>query len=591
MKVTNEELKSDFKLFVKYVWYLLGLPKPTRVQLLIAEYMADDTKPDRIISAFRGVGKSYLAYAFVVWKLWQDPDLKFLVVSASKDRADNFSVVCQQLIDLVPQLNHLKPTDRDVVWTKVKWTVAGAQVSGSPSVVSKGITSHITGSRSDYIIADDVESPANAFTVDQREKLRTQVTEFQAIKKADEGKGNVSQIIYLGTPQCEESLYNYLREESAYSMRVWPARYPRMDKVGDYRGTLCPVLEDELYGASERLEWEPTDPGRFTEADLVNRELKYGKAGFSLQFMLDTALSDAERYPLRTGDLLVFTPADTKAPRQLAHGKSREATLQDLPRVGFSSDKWFKPIYVDSDYEPWEGSVLAIDPSGRGMDETGYAVIKNLMGTLYVTRAGGLEGGYDEDKVLKPLAMIASQEKVQHVVIESNFGDGMFLHLFKPILHAVHPCVMEEVRHSTQKERRIIDTLEPVLARHKLVVTPDVIQEDYRTAHNAVRESDGKSKEAYSLFHQMTRITHEKGSLNHDDRLDALSIAVSYFTERLARNVDKEIQHIKNKEMDKLLKDRYASSNGYKRSLRNRSTNGQNWVHQIPDNSPNILNL
>ena len=106
-KITNDELKGDFQLFVKYVWYLLGLPQPTKVQLLIADFMSDDSNPDRIIQAFRGVGKSYLAYAFVVWKLWIDPDLKFLIISASKDRADNFSVVCQQLIDLIPQLNHL----------------------------------------------------------------------------------------------------------------------------------------------------------------------------------------------------------------------------------------------------------------------------------------------------------------------------------------------------------------------------------------------------------------------------------------------------------------------------------------------------
>jgi hypothetical protein len=487
------------------------------------------------------------------------------------------------LIDLVPQLNHLKPKDRDTVWTKVKWTVAPAKVSGSPSVVSKGITSHITGSRADYIIADDVESPANAFTVDQREKLRTQVTEFQAIKKADEGNGNVSQIIFLGTPQCEESLYNHLRDESGYKVRVWPARYPRIDKVGDYKGSLCPVLEDELHVDPEGSEWMPTDPGRFTEADLVSRELKYGKAGFSLQFMLDTALSDAERYPLRTSDLIVFQPADTKAPRQVSHGKNRESTLQDLPRVGFSADKWYKPIYIDQDYEPWEGSVMAIDPSGRGMDETGYVVIKSLMGTLYVTRSGGLEGGYDEDRVLKPLAMVARQEKVNKVIIESNFGDGMFLHLFKPILHAVHPVSMEEVRHHTMKERRIIDTLEPVMARHKLVVTPDVIEEDYRTAHQATRSVDGKSKEGYSLFHQMTRITHEKGSLVHDDRLDALAIGVAYFTERMARDLDMEVNHLRNQAMDKLLKEKYSKAM--------KPSTKDNLVFKNTKNSVNLLNF
>ena len=395
--------------------------------------------------------------------------------------------------------------------------------------------------------------------MDQREKLRVQVTEFEASKKGEEGTGHVSQVIYLGTPQCEESLYNHLRDEAGYKVRVWPARYPRLDKVGDYKGTLCPTLEDELH-SDESKEWTPTDAGRFTEEDLVARAQKYGKAGFSLQFMLDTALSDAERFPLRTSDLMVFTPAHTKAPRQLSHGKTRDAVLQDLPRIGFSADKWYKPIYVDKDYEPWEGNILAIDPSGRGMDETGYAVIKHLMGTLYITRAGGLEGGYDEDKVLKPLAMIAKQEGVNTVVIESNFGDGMFTHLFKPLVLSIHPCSFEEVRHHTNKERRIIDTLEPVMSRHRLVVCPSVIEEDFRTSHQAVRSIDGKCKDSYSLFYQMTRITQDKGSLVHDDRLDALAMGVGYFTERLSRDVDKEVAIMQGKAMDELLRKKYAKA-------------------------------
>lgn len=194
------------------------------------------------------------------------------------------------------------------------------------------------------------------------------------------------------------------------------------------------------------------------------------------------------------------------------------------------------------------------------MDETGYAVIKHLMGTLYVTRAGGLEGGYDEDKVLKPLAMIAKQENVNMVVIESNFGDGMFTHLFKPLVTSIHPCVFDEVRNHTMKERRIIDTLEPVMARHRLVIDPSVIEQDYRTSHNAVRSVDGKSKEAYSLFYQMTRITQEKGSLVHDDRLDALAIGVGWYNERLSRDVNKEVQIMRNRANEDLLRKKYQKA-------------------------------
>ena len=129
-------------------------------------------------------------------------------------------------------------------------------------------------------------------------------------------------------------------------------------------------------------------------------------------------------------------------------------------------------------------------------DETSYAVVKHLAGTLYVTRAGGLTGGYTEEGVLRPLAMIAHEEQVSKVIIESNFGDGMFTHIFKPILHAIHPVTIEEVRHHINKEMRICDTLEPIMASHKLVVTPAVIEADYRTSFEAM-DSQGKSKNVY----------------------------------------------------------------------------------------------
>ena len=45
---------------------------------------------------------------------------------------------------------------------------------------------------------------------------------------------------------------------------------------------------------------KPTDPDRFDEEDLNKRQLSYGSSGFNLQFMLDTSISDANKYPLKT---------------------------------------------------------------------------------------------------------------------------------------------------------------------------------------------------------------------------------------------------------------------------------------------------
>ena len=56
------------------------------------------------------------------------------------------------------------------------------------------------------------------------------------------------------------------------------------------------------------------------------------------------------------------------------------------------------------------------------------------------------------------------------IVVESNFGDGMFSKLLSSIHAKTYPVSIEEVRHNTQKEVRIIDTLEPVMMQHRLIL-------------------------------------------------------------------------------------------------------------------------
>ena len=53
------------------------------------------------------------------------------------------------------------------------------------------------------------------------------------------------------------------------------------------------------------LSWTPTDPDRFDSSDLLEREASMGRSNFMLQFMLDTSLSDAEKFPLKMADLVV----------------------------------------------------------------------------------------------------------------------------------------------------------------------------------------------------------------------------------------------------------------------------------------------
>jgi hypothetical protein len=525
-----DPVKADFRNFLYLAWKHLGLPDPTPEQYDIAAYLQHGPKK-KMIMAFRGVGKSWIYGAFVCWRLLCNPDWKIMVVSASKPYADALSQFVKRLIEEMPVLQHLRAGkgQRDSL---IMFDVGPAKTSKDPSVKSVGITGQLTGSRADEIIADDIESLNNSATQNGRDFLLEAIKEFAAVAKPETGY-----ITYLGTPQTEMSIYNTLPERG-YQIRVWPARIPA--DVDKYKGRLAPfIIEMIAKGAKVGSHVSP----RFNDLDLLEREGEYGRSGFNLQFMLDTTLSDADRYPLRVRDLLVTTLDPRMAPAKLVWGNSAENQINDLPNTALTGDRYHSPLWLSKDMAEYSGSLLAIDPSGRGADETTYCVLKILHGNLYLMACGGFAKGYAEE-TLKALAVIAKTHEVNHVVIEANFGDGMFTELFKPVVARIHPVTCEEVKHSVQKERRICDTLEPLMNQHRLIVDRKVIEDDYRGT-----EQDAKR----GLIYQLTRLTRDKGALKHDDRADVLAIGCAYWIEHMSRDTEQAAAEHKEKLLDEEL--------------------------------------
>ena len=517
-----EPFNKDFRYFLVVVWTHLQLPKPTPIQLDIAEYMQDGPKR-RIIEAFRGVGKSWMAAAYVLWLLRNDPQKKIMVVSASKTRADDFAQFCLRLIREMSLLQCLDPDKDEQRSASNRFDVRPAIPDQSPSVKSVGIFGQLTGSRADLILADDVEVPNTAWTIGMREKLLHSVGEFNAILKPG------GEILFLGTPQTEESIYNKLRTKS-YQCRIWPSRYPKKpEKYGD---ALAPIILDRCIDRKNM----PTDPDRFSEMDLVEREASYGRSQFTLQFQLDTTLSDLQKFPLRLSDLIVME-VDQNAPEKLVWSSGAEYRINDLPAVGFSGDYYHRPAFIHGDWLEFQGCVMFIDPSGRGLDETAYAIVAHLNGNLFVLEVGAFREGYTEP-VLEGLAQAAKRQKVKLILLEDQFGQGMLQSLLQPYLRNTYPCTVEPVRSNMQKERRIINALEPVLNQHRLIINRSVVEKD-------AQQRDDDSVEtalAYQLFHQMTHLTIDKNCLQHDDRLDALAGAIQYWNESLAIDEDRAIK-------------------------------------------------
>lgn len=533
-----DPIQQDFRNFLFVVWKHLNLPQPTATQYDIALYIATGDRR-RIVEAFRGVGKSWITAAYVLWRLYCNPEERILVVSASKDRADSFSIFAKRLLNEIPLLMHLRPKDgqRDA---NHAFDVGPAAAHQAPSVRSVGITGQLTGGRATIIIADDIEVPKNSMTQAQRDKLSEAVKEFDAVLAPG------GEIIYLGTPQCEMSLYNQLPERG-YDIRVWPARYPTEAQLERYGNRLAPTLVSALV-SNKALVGTSTEPGRFHERDLIERELSYGRSGFALQFMLDATLSDVDRYPLKLSDLIILDCNRKLGPVSVVWASGSQQRINDVSAVGLHGDYLHSPMYVSPDFIPFQGVVMSIDPSGRGGDELAYSIVAMLNGVLYLLDCGGLVGGYTPDN-LTLLALRAKEYEVKEVIVESNFGDGMFNQLLQPYLVRHYPVTLSEVHHSTQKEKRIIDTLEPIMNQHRLVVDKGLLKRDQENTNQYAQEHSHK----YQLFYQMTRITKERGSLAKDDRLDSLSMAVQYWVEQMGKDVSQNMEEHRARALDEEL--------------------------------------
>ncbi len=533
-----EALQSDFKVFLQALWSQLELPEPTRAQYAIADYLQHG--PKRLqIQAFRGVGKSWITGAFVLWTLFNDPEKKIMIISASKERADNMSIFLQKLIIETPWLSHLRPKSDDARWSRISFDV-NCSPHQAPSVKSVGITGQLTGSRADLMILDDIEVPGNSMTEMMREKLLQLCTEAESILTPKKD----SRIMYLGTPQTTFTIYRKLAERN-YRPFVWPARYPR--KLSTYEGLLAPQLQEDIDMGAKA--WDVTDPDRFSNDDLVERESAMGRSNFMLQFMLDTSLSDAEKFPLKFSDLIITSVNPTQAPDSVVWCSDPRNVLKDLPTVGLPGDYFYSPMQLQGEWGPYQETICSVDPSGRGTDETAATYISQRNGFLYVHEVRAYQDGYSDNTLLDILRG-CRKYNVTKLVIETNFGDGIVSELFKKHLQQTKLNIgIEEVRATVRKEDRIIDTLEPVLNQHRLIVDRSVVEWDY----NSNKEAPPENRLLYMLFYQMSRMCRQKYAIKHDDRLDSLAQGVKYFTDAMGISAQEVVNERKREDWQDML--------------------------------------
>jgi hypothetical protein len=540
----------DFIPFLEDVMEELGF-STSDIQKDIAGYIAYGPQ-HLMVQAQRGQAKTTIVAAYAVWELLHNPHYRVLILSAGGTQAVEISTLIVRLIMNMDVLECMRPDKMAGDRTSVEAFDVHHSLKGidkSPSVACVGVDSNLQGKRADLLIPDDVESTKNSATPVQRAKLLHLTKDFTSI--CSNGR-----ILWMGTPQTMESIYTTLPARGV-TVRIWPGRYPTPEQMEHYGNNLAPIItqrlaRDPLLGSGGGLlgdQGQPIDPVLKNEGSLQQTELNQGTAYFQLQHMLNTALMDSMRHPLKTERLVVLAP-NSVMPLEVVRGPDLSYYIPKV--VGDFGFNVSRPLSCSQETGKFQSMWAYVDPApgGANGDETGYAIGGFLNGNIYLLSAGGVPGSYDLP-VLEKLAEILAQYPLDGVMIEKNMGHGAFAAVFKPVLAKQINCMVKEELVSGQKEMRIINILAPVIGRGALIVTENVFDED---AASIARYSPA-TRLTYSLFHQMAHISAARNALVHDDRLDALAGLVNIFKEALAKDQAKEVAKLQAKALAELRSD------------------------------------
>lgn len=546
--------------------------------LVIARWIESGPKT-RGVKAPRGIGKSTLGscgyaafrihracmYARFQWPGWEtigNVNFRVKIISKSHRFATDVISTLRGWIDSVWFLQYLQPDvdNKDHRDNKEAFDVGPSTKDKNPSVSAAGIEGQITGTRADLLIADDVETPENVKTVRGREELDQQVKEFRSIASFGD-----REIVYFGTPHTRETLYNKLPKRG-YEFRTVPLILPKPAWKDRY---LDPWVEEKLAALGRDVGDNEIIPlwsrmGR----DVVLERMAEGPVEFCRQQMLVSDAEDLE-YPLRLADLIVpdFNIDRDNAPVWIKWGRTTNngvSTAWNLDTCGMSGDLLYRQIGYSDTVAPYQKTVMCVDPSGRGSDQTAWAAVSYLGGYLWVkgVRGDGHQDGRagDSPEIMRQIAEDARAWGATDIIVEQQFGGDSFAQLLEievgklklePGESKAFPGGWKAgvfVKPSrAAKESKIIKALSRVMSAHRLVIGSEWIS-----------LTPGLDS-AYELQYQCTNITEQSDCLVHDDKIEVLAGCVEEFAEDLRMSPEMMEQKLADDELDRQLAEHYAA--------------------------------
>ncbi len=467
---------AEFKLFIVLWNQRMGQSTP-QIHLDMAQWLEGRWRAgDKhlLLMAFRSAGKSTMTGLFAAWLLYRNPDLRILVLAADLALAKKMVRNVKRIIEAHPLTPHLKP-DRADQWASDRFTVKRMMELRDPSMLARGITANITGSRADIIICDDVEVPSTCDSAEKRQNLRERLSEMTYVLM----EGGTQ--IYVGTPHNYYTIY---------------ADQPRTE-IGEERAFLSgfKALKIPILDAQGNSAWEE----RYGTAEIQRMKRASGPNKFTSQMMLRPAnIAEGRLDPDR---LQIYEESldYTKELQSLFIGDNKMLSASAFWDPAFGSIKG-------------DGSVLAIIFA----DDAGNFYLHHLS---YI-KTNQNEQADEATQQCQAIARIAKAHYLPSLTVETN-GIGKFLPniLRNELARAKAPCTVKEISQSRSKDLRILEAFDTVLAANRLFIHKNVLKTRFMMEMREWRPSEsGKGS-----------------SRHHDDGLDAVAGALAQQPDRLKR--------------------------------------------------------
>ena len=418
---------ADFKLFMALWNRTQGISTPA-LHFRMADWLEHGERR-MLLQAFRSSGKSTVTGLYAAWLLYRAADTRILVLAADALLARKMVRNVKRILERHPLTAHLKPEKLDQ-WGSDRFTVNRARELRDPSMLARGISSNMTGSRADVIICDDVEVPNTCDGPEKRADLRERLAEIDFVLTPG------GSCLYIGTPHTWYTIY---------------AEEPRTE-IGEtaaflegYARLCIPVLE----------QGESTWPERFSLEDIERIRLGSGPHRFASQMML-------EPVNIAEGRL---------DPAHFVRYEGEPDYLKeiDLTTIGdrkiVSASAWWDPAFGSAS---GDGSVLAIIFT----DEVGHYWLHRVE---YLNQRAALRKDDEATAQCKEVVRLIRQFRLPHVTVEIN-GIGRFLPsiLKREIALGQVQSAVRNASSTKAKDLRIIEAFDTVLAARMLHVHASV---------------------------------------------------------------------------------------------------------------------